>query len=219
MHKTLDINGESYIYEPVVLSYGKTKPMSLESGKLLLRSVDEIFRSIDLPFYLCYGTLLGAIREKSLIKNDEDLDVFINKEKLLYSKLPFLKLKGLELIRYVPNIVYSFRMNDDGYIDVYILHELKWYNPWSFYCFSLESKIQPKKYFMEYEQIDFWGVKCMCPKNPESLLAFWYGDDWRTPVNGHNFCYEVKTAYYWHNFKNKVLKKLIFYEYWYRFLK
>lgn len=33
MHKTLDINGESYIYEPVVLSYGKTKPMSLESGK------------------------------------------------------------------------------------------------------------------------------------------------------------------------------------------
>ena len=193
--------------------------MALDTAILLLNTVDKVFQSIGLSFYLCYGTLLGAIREKTLIKNDEDLDVFVDNEQLLYENLPLLKSNGLELIRYVPNIVYSFRMNGDGYIDVYILHKLKWYNPWHFYCFSLESKIQPKKYFKEYETIDFLGVKCMCPKNPQKILAFWYGENWQTPISGHKFYYEVKSAYYWHLFKNKYLKKILFYDYWCKIFK
>lgn len=35
----------------------------------------ELFSLIELPFYLAYGTLLGAVRDHALIPGDEDVDV------------------------------------------------------------------------------------------------------------------------------------------------
>lgn len=40
-------------------------------------------------------------------------------------------------------------------------------------------------------------LSCMCPKNPEKLVAFWYGKNWRTPVRGHKYIYEARSHYYY----------------------
>ena len=216
---TLTINGTSFEYEPVDLSDETNVPLSIETAKDLLEKIKFCFDNITLPFYLCYGTLLGAIREKTLIKGDEDLDVFITDENKLYNSLPYLRDSGLQLIRRVPNVVYSFRSIGEGYVDVYILSKLKWYNPWHTYCYALESKIQPKYFFHEFEPITFLGVSCMCPKDPERILEFWYGKSWRIPIRGHKFYYEVKSAYYWHWIRDNFIKKVIYYDYWCKYIK
>ncbi len=219
MKRKIIIEGKPFEYEAEFLSDDTNAPMSLETAIELLTKVKESFDCIQLPFYLCYGTLLGAIRERTLIQGDEDLDVFITDETKLYKNLPFLRGFGLELIRLVPNIVYSFKTSGQGYVDVYILSKLKWYNPWSSYCYALESKIQPKKFFYGFEEITFLGVQCLCPKNPEKILEFWYGKSWRTPIRGHKFYYEVKTAYYWHWIRDNIIKKIILYDRWCEYIK
>ena len=211
--KKILIDGTPFEYKEFPLSYATSSPITLEDATNLLAKVKKLFDAKKLDFYLAYGTLLGAVREKGLIPGDEDVDVFVRDEKLLYSMLPYLEDNGLHLIRLIKGNTYSFRLGDYGYIDVYILRPLK-YAIWMPYCYSLCNMVTPKKYFKEYQDIVFLGVSCKCPKNPEKLLAFWYGNSWRTPIRGHKFFYEVKSAYYWHSRILPLIKSIILYDIW-----
>ena len=216
MTKTI-INGKIFEYDEEHLTYETIHPISQEDGKVLLSKTKELFDHIGLDFYLAFGTLLGAVREKKIITGDEDIDIFINNENLLYTNLPFLAQNGLKVFRIQKGILYSFRLNEKSYIDVYILSSLPKYNLWSKYCLKLSQFITPKKYFKEYQKIDFLDNTFMCPKNPEKLLEFWYGENWRIPQKGHKFIYEVKSAHYWHKFSFKIkaiIKSCIGWQYW-----
>ena len=211
------INGKPFEYEEEHLTYETIRPISLEDGKVLISRTKELFDSIGLNFYLAFGTLLGAVRDKAIIKGDEDIDVFIENENLLLTNLPFLSQNGLKVIRIHKGILYSFRLNEKSYIDVYILSSLPIYNLWSIYCLKLSSFITPKKYFRRFQEIDFLDNKFMCPKDPEKLLEFWYGKNWRIPQRGHEFIYEVRSAYYWRQFIIKTksfIKFIIGWKYW-----
>lgn len=216
--KTITIGGQrlEYFNELGVLSYDITNPISEKDANNLIKTTISLFDKIGLRFALAYGTLLGAIRDHGLIKGDEDVDILIWEENILWNNLVFLYNKGFKVIRVVRGEYYSFRLNENSYIDVYVLRNLK-FSPWQFTCYSLSNYYTPKKLFTGYHYIEFLGQKCLCPNNPEKLLEFWYGSDWRTPKKGHDFYYEVKSAYYWHKLKKplkKYVKKIIFWDYW-----
>lgn len=216
----ININGEPFVFEEENLSYASTKPMTHEEGKAILFKAKELFDSVGLHFYLGYGTLLGAIREHDFIKGDEDVDVFTNDEKKLRENLPYFHNNGLRVIRAVAGNTYSFKYGEGGYIDVYILRRISWYSPWSYYCYSISNhEYVPKKLFREFENIEFLGATFECPKNPEKVLEFLYGKDWHTPVSGHKFYYEVKTAYYYHKVVIPFIKKILLYDKWYTYIK
>lgn len=219
MEKEILVKGKSFKYNEEALSYSTTTAMSKDEGKQLLYLVKRLFAHQKLSFYLAFGTLLGAIREHDIIDGDEDLDIFVKDEALLVDSLPFFAENGLLLIRAVKGNTYSFRSSENTYIDVYILRDLEWYNLWHFTCKSLCKMYTPKKFFKEYQDIEFLGDSFRCPMHPDKLVEFWYGKNWRTPIRGHKFYYEVKSAYYWHLFKNRVLKKILFYDYFYNFLR
>ena len=82
-------------------------------------------------------------------------------------------------------------------VRVYLKILISGFSIWKLYCCNLDGKPTPKKYFAKTEPISFLGLDCQCPGHPEELVRFWYGKDWRTPVAGHNFFYEVKSHYYW----------------------
>lgn len=214
--KTIDIQGTLFSYEDEVLTYNDVEKITLEDCISILQIVKKLFSEKEIRFALAFGTLLGAIREKSLINGDEDVDVFIDDEVTLYKNLPFFYENDLKLIRMKKGKLYSFRSENGAFIDVYILRPLKWYNIWSFYCVSLSNHYMPKKYFREYQNIDFLGDTYLCPKAPEKLLEFWYGKTWRTPVRGHSFKYEVSSAYYWHKYYKKVKYAIQKYIGWYK---
>lgn len=197
--KSINIDGVPFYYEEEILKYEHLHAISVVDAELILTTIDRLFKQKGLFFSLAFGTLLGAIREHSIIEGDEDVDVFVSDEKKLVSILPFLYNNGVKLIRAQKGHFYSFRVNADCFIDVYILRPLKW-SIWSIYCYSLSNRAMPKKYFIEYKEIDFLGGKYYCPQDAESYLAFLYGKSWRTPVRGHKFYQEVKSRWYWRTY-------------------
>lgn len=196
-------NGRTFSYQDELLSYEDLYPMSEEDGKILLSKVKQLFEKKGIFFYLAYGTLLGAVRDHGIIKGDEDLDVCTDNEELLLNSLEYLDENGLKLVRVNKHCTYSFKYGGNSYIDVYIMREISRFSIWSRYCYSLaNNSYNPKSLFQGYQDIEFLGQTYKCPKNPERILEFWYGESWRTPVKGHKFLYEVKSHYYWKYFCN-----------------
>ena len=216
----LNILGTPFTYEDEIedISVKTNSPITVEEGLDLLCKTKELFSSINLDFYLAYGTLLGAIREKTIIPGDEDVDVFIDDESKLYNNLPYLYSNNYKVCRIMPGKLYSFRVNENAYIDVYILRPFK-HAIWKYYCYSLSNHATPKKYFKEYQDIQFLGETFRCPKNPEKLIEFWYGKDWMNPKPGKKYFYEVPSAHYWHKFRYKIsplIKKIIGWNFWHK---
>ena len=83
-------------------------------------------------------------------------------------------------------------------IQLYIIRKLKWFSPWSFYCYRLDVNVVPKKYFQGDQSIVFLGRTFLCTQEPEKLLRFWYGDTWNIPIGKFDkkYYYQVKTHYY-----------------------
>lgn len=46
-----------------------------KNGEILLGKIDSIFSNLGFDYWIDYGTLLGAIREKDFIKYDDDIDI------------------------------------------------------------------------------------------------------------------------------------------------
>lgn len=211
----IEIDGKPFIYQQENLTYETISNLTEEDGKQTLLLANELFSQKRIRLYLAYGTLLGAIREKSIIKGDTDIDVYVTDESALYSAIPFLYNNGLKLIRINKGILYSFRANDKSYIDVYILRPLK-HSIWSYYCYSLAGNAVPKKFFKDSMEIDFLGAKLHCPAHPEKLLEFWYGKTWRIPQSTRGRC-EVLTARIWHKiiiYTKSLIKFVIGWKYW-----
>ena len=163
-----------------------------EDVKELLFKTKELLDEAGISFMLAYGTLLGAIREKDFIKHDPDIDLIVDDEEKLFNTLPQLHEKGLRLVRAKSRAYYSFRMNGPIYIDLYILSPVENF-PWKYYCVRVEYSYLPAKFFREKQTIDFLGKDFQCPKNPERLIRYMYGKNWRTPAgkDSHYSHYEV----------------------------
>ena len=63
---------------------GKRRRLQLADMKLL-KIFDAISRKYDFPYYLCGGTLLGAVRHHGLVPWDDDIDVSVPSE--MYDKV------------------------------------------------------------------------------------------------------------------------------------
>lgn len=182
---TIQINGVPFTYQDEIddITYETISPISNDEAKELLGLTKQLFTRKGLRFSLVFGTLLGAVRDKSVINGDEDVDVFVESEDELRNILPFLQQNGLCLCRIVKHKLYSFRIRGGKYyIDVYIKRPI--YSIWGYrYCY-LCGYVLPKKLISRFSPIEFLGDTYLAPKNPERFLEFWYGKTWRVPVSG-----------------------------------
>ena len=211
----LEINGQVLEYEDEIdsITYDNIGAINEEDARELFHKTKILFDEAGIKFSLVFGSLLGAVRDKGLIKGDEDMDIFVMDEDQLRSNLINFQREGLKVCRIFPGLLYSFRINSSCYIDVYIMCELRGWKslPWRLYCVSLCGYETPRRFFSGWTEIDFLGEKVICPEKPERLLAFWYGSNWRIPVRGHKFIYRVKSAHYAHialSYLKKIAKLL-----------
>lgn len=208
---TITIKGKPFTYIDEIndISYDTISAISEEDARVLLQTTKKLFDEVGLPFYLAFGTLLGAVRDHGLIKGDEDVDVFVDSEETLRDNLPFFYENGLKVCRIKEHQLYSFHTNNKSYIDVYIKEKLP-FSIWRLWCNKLSYVALPKWYTYKYDTINFLGVECLCPHKPERVLRFWYGKSWRTPIKGHTYTYDVPSRVLW---RNKIKPSLYTIEY------
>lgn len=142
----------------------------------------EICDRNSFRFFLAYGTLLGAVREKDFIAHDEDIDVGadINDKEKFMSMLFELRENGFEVARWDPRGLLSIIRNNE-YIDIYFFK--KYNEKLMVNC----GEPLPRKFFENQAAINFKGIMFNAPSDLTGVMEFWYGEDWQTPVQWIDF--------------------------------
>ena len=182
--------------------YEHNAPLNPEASKYLLITVKRVLESHDILIMPMFGTLLGAIREHGFIKNDTDVDtvIFAKDIPLVFDLQPELENLDIHLHCYVLPWILTFEYQG-ATCDLYPIYESAW--PWTSRYYLLMEKYINKKYFDSNEDYELFGEIFKIPANPERLLAYLYGSDWRVPQNK----------------KAEVESRLFFWRHLYRFMR
>ena len=139
----------------------------------------EIMDEIVVPFWLAFGTFLGAYREGGFIPLDGDIDIAIREEDLflISSNVKRFADKGFELrVNYMKGAYRSGLYRGGERIGL-----------------APFSKGGDKRVWKQisYDDCDFNGNKVSflgedfsILNNPEKWLKYTYGDDWMIPIDG-----------------------------------
>lgn len=137
-------------------------------------------------WFVCYGTLLGLVRENSCIDKDDDIDIIIEKSNydivkkiLTENKFNFDYNYG---IRNSKLIIKTKRTSDYASIDIY-MGEFNNKN-----VRDLWNKLTIKDCFLDTENTKFiekkWNEQTVYyPNNYERILINRYGKDWKIKKN------------------------------------
>lgn len=185
-------------YSLKVYLFKKTKNILFRMfAKEILIKVNQALSDAKLFFWLDYGTLLGAVREKGFIKHDEDLDfgMFINDSEKVAS---ILNLAGFKLFSYCR--VIGGKGTIQRYIYKGVSFDIYFYEKdeetKNIYCYSFTkydgekyikgktSKVLVQKLTLPYagfKNIHFMGEIFNIPANSVEYLTTLYGDTYMIP--------------------------------------
>ncbi len=173
-----------------------------KNGYNVLSKFSSICYENQIPFWLEFGTLLGAYREKGFIKHDLDMDFGIFYEDLdkIQKKL---NVEGFKLIRKfacdndVDGIELTYRFDNVSF-DIFVFHHL---NDSKMKCNSFTLLRDSKNNYTGYASVKeiyfddkgiepfvFNGILVGVPKDIENHLKLNYGDNFMTP--DRNFDYK-----------------------------
>lgn len=161
---------------------GKAMDTSIASKNITL--LKDVFDHHRIPFWLIFGTCLGAVRDKGFIPHDTDTDIatFIeNKEKVI-NAVPDLIGVGLVPIRTTPEDDGITFMKEDEYIDL----SLFWpsVDEKGKACWQYQRVKESLDHFSEFRETPFIGSMYRVPQNAEDYLLKRYGPGWKKPVVG-----------------------------------
>ncbi len=194
----------------IIKNIRKNRLQKIEDGRRLLfeqyseeclKSVKKALEEYNLDFWLDYGTLLGAIREKDFINHDLDLDFG-----MFYSEDQFKVKEALE--RYNIKKVREFTLDGKTVEETYSYKGLYFdifyyfYNEnlmWTYGFTYKNNKLvkenyedkdistgfKGQKYFVNkrgLEKIKFKGDEFLVPEDPHGYLRENYGENYMTPV-------------------------------------
>lgn len=156
------------------------RPLDQESAKYLLITMNKVLREHGITMMPMFGTLLGAIREHGFIKKDDDVDVVIYaKDKdAIFALRPELEKYDIHLHCYVLPWIFTFEYKGIT-LDFYPLYESVW--PWTNHYYLMLEYYISRKFFDSIEDYELFGETFKIPAQPEKILTYLYGKDWRIP--------------------------------------
>ena len=181
--KTINVNGKPFSYLGEEGDKYIFEKMQAKDGENLLSLAKKLLSTLEIEYFLIYGTLLGAVREGHIIKGDDDIDIaiFSKDEDRLYNALPYLAENGLFINRIFSSELYSFHASErKGHIDIYLVNE---FGPslWRPFCYTICNHSIPKRFLNDFSIVKLGSDEHRCPADPEKVLAWLYGKDWRIP--------------------------------------
>ncbi len=150
----------------------------IETIEKNLLEVKEALDKHGVPFWLAFGTFLGAYRDNKIIPYDWDSDLAIFYE---HSLTLYVALNALEKLGYEPvvNSDYSLLMLRKGVpsekIDLCMFHVGGDKRIWRNIKYDASD-------FENFKVIKFLGTDWRILNNPEKWLSYTYGSNWREPI-------------------------------------
>jgi hypothetical protein len=185
-----------YIY--VRYFYFRNKKFQKNSNEVLLRAKMAL-ESCDIEYWLDSGTLLGVIRDNSLLKNDLDIDIgvwlkdYSPKIEQSMAKYGFYKKAHYEIDNKSYGLEETYVYNDVSVDLFYFSSNGKSIYSHVFVPFpglSYDESIRIKGGLLPVEQyypdngltkVEFLEKLFGIPNQPEAYLEYHYGEDYRTP--------------------------------------
>lgn len=154
-----------------------------------LKNVTNILQDLNIKYWLEFGTLLGAHRNKKVIHYDYDLDIGILFEKE--------KFNSEILCEQLSQDYYIMHHSVDEYICIYPKNNPQFTMAHiDIYFFHIESKLMksitwpniytPKHFFDELESVKFNGLDFKCPRHLNQYLQFVYDVDFMEEKPNYN---------------------------------
>lgn len=165
-----------------------------KNGKDVFSEFIQICYNHNINVWLCYGTLLGYIREKGIMKHDYDFDVGLWYEDYSKEFEEELKTKGFKLIHQFSGM--------NGYQAFEQSYEKNGVSIDLFYHYCDDKQIWTHVFHREpdtnlpddewlvrklpftkagFEKVNFLEIEVSIPSNSEQYLAETYGENWRIP--------------------------------------
>ena len=172
--------------EPAVISVSGQRKLLREGALPALVSARDILDRLGVAHFLCFGTLLGCIREQDFLHNDKDIDIGVWGELPLQQVIEAFEQQGFTLERSIftrhsdpsTTVRLPFRYNNDTTLDLFIHTG----DGERLYCGVEGDAGILQWWFSRFELIeyDFLGQRFMIPDNYKQYLREAYGA-WEKP--------------------------------------
>ena len=145
-----------------------------------LLELKAIYEKNEIPFFLIFGTLLGAVREKDFISYDNDVDLaclWEDRDKILALNPQFEAL-GYTIETHISDYDINY-IKDGEKIEVWLFEDMsdvRLYDKKR--CNNIKYL---KEYFEKTELVDLRGKSFPAPSNPRKFLEVTYGSTWVIP--------------------------------------
>jgi len=157
-------------------------PFDIKIAEKNLLSVKKILDDLAIPFWLQFGTCLGAVRDGALIPHDRDVDLGLYKDiveqEIFYDALLAFQDIGFEIIRtaYKDDLITILR--DKVYIDFYSITKVNYNSTWTW------GPCIEEDYYSKLADISFLDTTFQTPSPVLEWLEARYGKTWRTVIKG-----------------------------------
>lgn len=168
----------------------------LEATLTVLRELRE---RCGVEAYLCYGALLGAVRQGSMLGHDSDVDVcyytshatpveIIEQSYRIQRELRLLEWNVLRMSAGDIKVIWPLSDGSNAHIDIFSAFTIPDGSGGTFYQFgNRNGAFDVEEHLRPLGTIELEGREFPAPKHPEAMLAFIYGPNWRVPDPGFRY--------------------------------
>lgn len=150
---------------------------------LNLLDAKRVLSSLNVPFFLSDGTLLGYVRECGFIPNDPDIDIGVLATDYARSIEPSMLADGFTLYKTFGSLDSGLEMS--FYKRGRKLDIMLYYNTAEYLWHGMfkAGTIRKMKYpLTTFEWVDFLGIKVLAPVERVAFCSYGYGANWTRPA-------------------------------------
>ena len=150
------------------------KPLSIEVLINTLMRITTLLKNNNIEYFIMFGTLLGYIRDGSIIDQDDDVDIYVHTSQ--YNKIKNLKLdKGWSFGIVSQNKIIQIYFENKSFADIYFYDMMKdgehIIEKWNYNGIKYK-----KNDIFPLKQAVLNGIDVYIPNKPVDITKYVYGE-------------------------------------------